>query len=123
MIFLDFVNSIASGCDVNVGNENELMFSDADEKWEIITNSVCDIMKTKIHRLDKVELPFIENTFSNTRDVTNTLNLAPTEIPDGVINNLTERLYNKKVSELSDDESNIIKVLTAYICLQIKSKD
>ena len=78
-------------------------------------------MKPKMHSLDTISIDFIEKYFEDVDDLTKLLNdnTNDEEIPDSVINVLSNELYDgKSVDELTDDEQAIIKVLSVYICIQ-----
>ena len=80
--------------------------------------NIINIMKPKMDILDKVNVPFIEATFEDMDEVISLLENNSSDISDGMILCLSERLYEKHFNNLSDEEQAIIKVLACYLSIQ-----
>lgn len=116
MKFSTFVNEMASHCELTVSDPTN--FELVGKEKEIV-DSTINIIKPKLDRLDAIELPFIENTFSDTEYVCKCLGNERVNINDAIINVLSKNMFGVKCDELTNVQSNIIKVLVAYIVLQI----
>ena len=93
---------------------------DIPERYSVSVKALIEIMKPKLTVLDKISIQFIEDAFTDIEAVTKKLD-ADTEngdIPDSILNVFSSELYGKTINELTDDEQNIIKVLSTYICIQ-----
>jgi len=90
------------------------------EKYITPVNSLIEIMKPKMDKLDKISIKFIENYFEDIDTVSELIesHTINGEIPDSIINKLSESLYGRLPDELTDGEQIIIKVLACYICIQ-----
>lgn len=77
-------------------------------------------MKPKMDILDKVNIPYIEKVFDMKPEVIfKYLNEScDGDIPDGVINVLSTKLYAKDFNDMSAGEQAIIKVLSVYLMIQ-----
>lgn len=115
MKFIQFVNSMASACELDVDDveKMDIQSEDVDKRVSVLIN----VMQPKMSRLDSIEIPFIENTFVDERIIKSKLGKC-SKIDDAIINRLTFGLFNKSYDKLTGEQSNIIKVLTAYIVLQ-----
>ena len=76
-------------------------------------------MKKKVDIFDKINIPYVEAAFDG-NDIVKKLDreLVDGEIPDGIINKLSEGIFERKPAELTDVQGTIIKVLAVYICIQ-----
>jgi protoporphyrinogen oxidase len=86
-----------------------------------VMDSLVNYVKPKKDILDKVEIPFIEKTFTSKTDkeVREILDKScQCEIPDGLINTLSSRIYAKSFNEMSVSEQSIINVLAVYLMIQ-----
>ena len=86
-----------------------------------VIESLIHYVKPKRNILDKVEIPFIEKTFTGNTDqeVRDMLDKSCNcEIPDGIINTLSTRIYDKQFNEMSVSEQSIINVLAVYLMIQ-----
>lgn len=88
--------------------------------FESQVESLIEIMRPKMNRLDRVSVRFIEEYFENIDKVPELFDTnRPTgDVPNSIINKLSTELYGKPVNDLTDDEQAIIKVLSCYICIQ-----
>lgn len=83
--------------------------------------SLVKIMQPKMGILDKINIPFIEKEMDRSPDELYTaLNTSCQGcIPDGIINVLSQKLYEKQFNDMSTSEQAIIKVLSVYLMIQI----
>ena len=84
-------------------------------------NSMIAIMINKVDIFDKINTPgFIDKVLNNPIHVSLLEEkYADGEIPEGIICELSKGIFKKEPSSLNDKQAAIIKVLTAYICIQI----
>lgn len=111
MTFSEFCKTLATPntCEIS----NELSYPDEyKSKMDILVN----FMKFKMSRLDKIEIPFIQETV-NIDTIISKMKDDPM-IPTGIPNNLSIELYHKQFNELDNTEQQIIKVLSIYIIIQ-----
>jgi hypothetical protein len=86
-----------------------------------VVDSLVHYVRPKRDVLDKVEIPFIEKTFTSKTDAEVREILEKScncEIPDGIINTLSTRIYDKSFNEMSVGEQSIINVLAVYLMIQ-----
>lgn len=100
------------------GNLSAVQPDEIPEKYVKPTKALIDIMKYKMAVLDKINVAFIETLFDDDYEGILETKLTDGEVPNGIIHTLSEGLYGKIPSELNDEESSIIKVLSVYICIQ-----
>lgn len=83
-------------------------------------NVLVNIMKPKMNRLKKISIPFIESQFDDIDTVCDVLDTKTNnkDIPDGIINALSNALYCVKFNDLNNKDQAIIKVLSCYLLLQ-----
>ena len=65
-----------------------------------------------------INVPFVEAVFDDDYESILGEKLVDGEVPDGIIIRLSEGLYNNYPSKLDSNQQAIIKVLSAYICIQ-----
>ena len=96
--------------------------TDIPDEYVSPTDVLISSMKNKADIFDKINIAYIEAVFNEmTEDkLMNKLDMRfdEGEIPDGIINKLSEGIFKCKPIELTDDQRAIIKVLTIYICIQ-----
>lgn len=112
--FLDFCRRTASHNDAVPATSDTTLSEELKKRVDVLVN----LMKNKLEIVDRVTIPFIEATFDG--DVISALDSKTEdgEVPDELINALSEKLYEKEFEQLSDDERSIINVLSCYIMLQ-----
>ena len=88
------------------------------ERYAVPVESLISTLKNKVHILDKVNVPFVEAVFDDDYESILGEKLVDGEVPDGIIIRLSEGLYNNYPSKLDSNQQAIIKVLSAYICIQ-----
>lgn len=113
--FLKFCENISTSEKIIVEHSDDMDFP---EKYQTIVSATIEIMKPKMDILDRVSIPFVEAVFNDMQDVD--AKLADLDIPEGIINTLASKLYQKNVQNCNDREQAILKVLTVYIMLQIQ---
>lgn len=87
-------------------------------EYAVAVESLITIMKNKLDVLDNINVPFIEAAFECDYESILDNKLEDGDVPDGIINRLSEGLYGKSTLDLNEDEQEIIKVLSVYICIQ-----
>lgn len=90
------------------------------EAYRESVHSLIDIMRYKVNNADKVNVKFLENTFEDIDNLEQQIanKTSNGDIPDVIIFELSEGLYNKIPADLTEDETVIIKTLSLYILLQ-----
>ena len=114
MIFQTFCNRTASKERIDVSSINPVP-----DRYKKAVDSIINIMKDKTEIFNVIEVPFVEVAF-NDQDFEQILEdkLTDGEIPDEIICKLSAGIYNKAITQLTDSEQAIIKVLSTYICIQ-----
>lgn len=75
-------------------------------------------MKIKRDILDRVSVPYVENAFSGDYKSILDEKLEDGEVPDSMIEYLSDGIFGKKINDLEYNQRAIIKVLSVYICIQ-----
>jgi len=114
MNFLEFCKSKTT----DVGFES-VALSEVPDRYKQSTDAMIQIMKPKRKIFDSINVPFVEMTFEE-EDYEDILknNLVDGEIPDGIIYELSMGIFSEYPNRLDASQQSIIKVLSAYICIQ-----
>lgn len=122
MIFDQFCKQIASNellTDPIVCSED-----DADDILKERAQALCGIMRLKMNKLDRIEIPFIEENLKDLNRVEQLLSeYNQGEIPDYLLMTFSEKLYGIPFNELNIDQQSVIKTLSIYICVSIQSSN
>lgn len=92
--------------------------TDIPDRYKVPTESMVSMMKNKRDIFDRINVPFVEMGFEGDYEKTLEEKLPDGEVPDGIIKRLAEGIFGKMPSQLDDNQSAIIKVLSTYICIQ-----
>ena len=95
--------------------------TDIPVKYTKPVNVLIADMKNKAEIFDRINVPYVEAAFDQKDlEISTMLNdkLDDDDIPDGIINKLSEGIFKCKPTELTDQQAVIIKVLSVYICIQ-----
>lgn len=108
---------------VNLATTGELDIDDTDrfvpDNYRSQLDTLINIMSPRMNNLEYINIRFIEDSFEDLEEVKKVLNDRCNDIPDGIINVLSHKLYgDKSVNQLTEDERSIIKVLAVYLCIQ-----
>ena len=115
MKFLQFCRQIATPVIVEEPLDPNSTVSD-DIKSR--ANVLCDIMKTKMDILDRIEIPFIEARFQDIDHVEDILEKYHNgDVPDYLLKLFSTNLYGQEFTSLNLDQQAIIKTLSVYICI------
>ena len=80
--------------------------------------ALCDIMKLKMDKLERVEIPFVESLFQDIDKVEDIMEKEYNgDVPDYLLHNLSTNLYGQEFASLDADQQSIIKTLSVYICI------
>ena len=107
---------------INITNPNlpDVMTDESDYEMEdsrIIDNITADI-RNKLGFIDRISVPYIEGRFDELDNVGKILELTDNEdIPDELMNLISDKVYDKPFNSLSNDERSIIAVLSVYILI------
>jgi hypothetical protein len=76
-------------------------------------------LRTKMARLDRIEIVFIQMAFDDMEHVFDILdNYYHGEINDALTSALSDALYHAPITNLTSKELSVIKVLTVYLMIQ-----
>lgn len=76
-------------------------------------------LRTKMARLDRIEIVFIQMAFNDMEHVFDILdNYYHGEINDALASALSDALYHAPIINLTSKELSVIKVLTVYLMIQ-----
>ena len=107
---------------INITNPNlpDVISDDMDfeiEDTRIIDNVTTDV-RNKLEFIDRISVPYIEGRFDKLDNVGKILEFTNNEdIPDNLLNLISNKVYNKPFNSLSNDERSIIAVLSVYILI------
>ena len=124
MRFLDLCNTVSV-------QDNEVISDDLDiskisVKYMKSITYLISQLKPKVKIISKIELPFIEWYFKKVKNLPETIGEISTkefgtyQIPDVIMNELSNGIYGNLFNKLSQNEKIIIKTLAMYILLSNK---
>lgn len=113
MTFKQFCINISNPEHVDIPTTSTTPYK-PDDMYENIINT----MKPKMDILDRINVPFIEAVFDNMEEVKDLLENNSPDIPDGMILDISEKLYKDHFNNLNDEEQAIIKVIACYLSIQ-----
>lgn len=116
MDFLTYCKKIATNDHVVITDDRNVP-----EQYEQVTNVTISILKPKMSRLDRIEIPFITAKLNSCKTITDIIEekLNGDDVPDGILNTLSDGLYGKSFNDLTIDEQSIIKVVGIYLIISI----
>ena len=116
MDFLTYCKKVATNDHVVITEDRNVP-----EQYEQVTKVTINILKPKMSRIDRIEIPFITAKLNSYETITDVLDekLDGGDVPDGILNTLSEGLYSKSFNDLSIDEQSIIKVVGIYLIVSI----
>lgn len=115
--FKEFCTKVATNEIVTVDSSD----NSVPETYRTKLDSLVTIMRPRMKNLDRINVRFIEDAFEDINEVKEKLDKKTVDgdIPDGVLNELSKKLYDgKSFNEIAQDEQMIIKVLAVYLCIQ-----
>ena len=113
MSFQDFCERIATPEPISIVYSSEV----PDELVEPL-NVLVNQMRSKMTRLDRIEVVFIQNKFLDMEHVCNILdNHYNGEVDDSLATVLSQKLYRRDFNSLNIQEMAIIKVMAIYLML------
>jgi hypothetical protein len=87
-------------------------------EYDTIIEHVSDDIKNKMEFLDRVSIPCIEGKFDKLDDIGKILEFMHQEdIPDGLLNTFSYKVFDCHFNTLSNDKRSIIAVLSVYILI------
>lgn len=78
---------------------------------------VIDDLKYRVDDFGDVTIEYIQYTLDSVDNIDKCLSFTKGDIPDGMMNNLSNGLYGKKFNDLDRSEKSIIITISAYICV------
>lgn len=116
--FAEFCRRIVT--DVPLSHVSDSM--DIPDRYKTAVKALIKDLKPKKNIFNKINVLYVEPIFDGSYniDIASELDekLDDGEIPDGIINALSEGIFGNKPSVLTDKQQAIIKVLAVYICIQ-----
>lgn len=80
--------------------------------------TLCNMMKPKMNKLDRIEIPFIEALFHDMDIVEDIMEKEYNgDVPDYLVETFSTNLYGQEFASLDSDQQAIIKTLSVYICI------
>lgn len=124
MRFLDLCNTVSV-------QDNEVISDDLDiskisVKYIKSITYLNSQLKPKVKIIGKIELPFVEWYFKKVKNLPETIGeismkeFGTYQIPDVIMNELSNGIYGNLFNKLSQNEKIIIKTLAMYILLSNK---
>lgn len=118
-------------CDTVSVRDNEVISDDLDIskislKYIKSIAYLISQLKPKVNIISKIEIPFIEWYFKKVKNLPETIGeismkeFGTYQIPDVIMNELSNGIYGNLFNELSQNEKIIIKTLAMYILLSNK---
>lgn len=116
MDFLTYCKKVATNDHVVITDDRNVP-----EQYEQVTNVTITILKPKMSRLDRIEIPFINAKLNSYETISDVIEekLNGDDVPDGILNTLSDGLYGKSFNDLTIDEQSIIKVVGIYLIISI----
>lgn len=87
------------------------------DKYSTPVKVLIKNMRNKVEIFDRVDIPYIENAFSDDYPQILDEKLEDQEIPNALIEELAYGIFDKKINDLTENQRSIIKVLSVYICI------
>ena len=113
MNFMTFCQEIATPTNISI-TSNERIPDAFRESFDALVSQ----MKNKMNRLDRIEVIFIQNKFTNMEKIYDILDAEyQGEVNDDLAAALSRALYNADFNNLVSEEQCIIKVLTVYLMI------
>ena len=78
---------------------------------------VIDDLKYRVDDFGDVTIEYIQYTLDSVDDIDKCLSFTNGDIPDGMMNTLSNGLYGKHFNDLDRSEKSIIITISAYICV------
>ena len=78
---------------------------------------VIDDLKYRVNDFGDVTIEYIQYTLDSVDDIDKCLSFTNGDIPDGMMNTLSNGLYGKRFNDLGHSEKSIIITISAYICV------
>lgn len=78
---------------------------------------VIDDLKYRVDDFGDVTIEYIQYTLDSVDDIDKCLSFTNGDIPDGMMNTLSNGLYGKHFNDLGRSEKSIIITISTYICV------
>ena len=78
---------------------------------------VIDDLKYRVDDFGDVTIEYIQYTLDSVDDIDKCLSFTNGDIPDGMMNTLSNGLYGKHFNDLDRSEKSIIITISTYICV------
>lgn len=100
-------------------NPDVVISNDMDMPNEYVStvSRVIDDLKYRVDDFGDVTIEYIQYTLDSVDDIDKCLSFTNGDIPDGMMNTLSNGLYGKQFNDLDRSEKSIIITISAYICV------
>lgn len=78
---------------------------------------VIDDLKYRVDDFGDVTIEYIQYTLDSVDNIDKCLSFTNGDIPDGMMNTLSNGLYGKRFNDLDRSEKSIIITISTYICV------
>lgn len=91
------------------------------ESQQCAIENVGEDIRRKLPILDRVSIPYIQNIMTDSYDAVDKLvdKTGSEEIPGGVLEGFSNKVYGKPFNQLDQNERSIIAVLSVYILISL----
>ena len=90
---------------------------DMPKEYVSTVGRVIDDLKYRVDDFGDVTIEYIQYTLDSVDDIDKCLSFTNGDIPDGMMNTLSNGLYGKHFNDLGRSEKSIIITISAYICV------
>lgn len=100
-------------------NPDVVISNDMDMPNEYVSTvgRVIDDLKYRVGDFGDVTIEYIQYTLDSVDDIDKCLSFTNGDIPDGMMNTLSNGLYGKQFNDLDRSEKSIIITISTYICV------
>ncbi len=90
---------------------------DMPKEYVSTVGRVIDDLKYRVDDFGDVTIEYIQYTLDSVDNIDKCLSFTNGDIPDGMMNTLSNGLYGKHFNDLGRSEKSIIITISAYICV------
>lgn len=90
---------------------------DMPKEYVSTVGRVIDDLKYRVDDFGDVTIEYIQYTLDSVDDIDKCLSFTNGDIPDGMMNTLSNGLYGKHFNDLDRSEKSIIITISTYICV------
>jgi hypothetical protein len=116
---LNFAKFVAHVARLDIPDISDI--TDVTERQQCAINNVGRDIREKLPILDKVSIPYIQNTISDAYDAAEKLakKTGSDEVPEGILEGFSRKVFGKPFNNLDQCCRSIIAVLSVYILISL----